>query len=92
MLWPLAWLTGSMAITCGLPLLRPWARWLAIAGSVVMILISLIMADWLARSDHPWPALAATLGAGVHLVIIRYLRRPTIKTYFGSVRGANLLR
>ena len=92
MVWPLAWFVGSMAITCGLPLLKPWARWLAIAGSVVMIMISLVMADLLARSGHPWPAMAATLGAGVHLVIIRYLRRPTIKTFFGSGHGANLLR
>ena len=82
LLWPLVWLAGSVGVICGLPLLKPWARWLAVLGSWVFVFITLSIGGLLARASHPVAALLATGGAAIHLVIIRYLSRPSVKAYF----------
>lgn len=80
--WPGIWLGASAGATYGLILLRPWARPLAITGSVLLSLITLAAAGLLVMARHPLAGLAATLGAGVHVLIIRYLRRPLVKQFF----------
>ena len=79
---PLLWLAGSVAAVCGLPLLKPWGRLAALAGAWALGLMSLSVAAALILQRHPWMGLLATLGAGVQLVVIRYLRRPNVRRWF----------
>ena len=81
---PLAWLTLSATLMCGLPLLKSWARTLAVGASLLMMLFTLSLAALLVMRGQPGVAVLATCGAGVHGVIIRYLQRPVVKTYFQS--------
>ena len=81
-LWPLAWLALAFSTACGLALLRSWGRCLAVAGSVVMALVTLALAGLLVMGGHPMGALLATVGSSVHAVIIRYLGRPIVRGYF----------
>ena len=67
---------------CGLSLLKPWARRLAVGASSLMMAATLSFAALLIARAHPVAGLMATLSAGVHVLIIRYLRRPMIKTLF----------
>ena len=90
MVWAASWLVLSGGIMCGLPLLKSWARTWAVFGSMLMTVLALAVAGLLAANRHPWGALLATLGAGVHVLVIRYLRRPIIRGYFGH--GEHLLR
>ena len=83
-LGPLLWLAGSVAAVCGLPLMRPWARVLAVAGAWALAVVSLSVAAALIVSRHPWVGLLATLGAGVQLVVVRYLRRADVKRWFAQ--------
>ncbi len=87
LLWPVVWLAGSVGVMCGLPLLKPWARWLAVLGSWVFVLITLSIAGLLARASHPVAALGSTVGAAIHLMILRYLGRPAVKAYFQATPG-----
>ncbi len=82
LIWPVAWLALSTTVMCGLPLLKSWARRLAIAGSVALLVTTLAVAGALVASGRPGLGLAATLGAGVHVLIIRYLQRPSVKAWF----------
>ncbi len=84
LVWPLAWLAVSAGAMFGLPLLRPWGRTLAIVGSVLMAVVSLAYAGLLVLAIKPLIGLAATLLSGVHVVVIRYLRRPAVKGYFSE--------
>ncbi len=82
--WPLLWLAASGSAMCGLPLLKPWARVIAIWASVGLMLATLSVAALLVASGRPLGALVATCGAGVHILVIRYLRRPVVRAYFIS--------
>ena len=82
LVWPMGWLALSAATMCGLPLLKAWARELAIAGSVLMLLVVLAVAGVLAVTGKPLAGLAAAVAASVHVIIIRYLRRPAVKHWF----------
>ena len=81
-MWALCWLVLAIGVTCGLPLLKAWARGWAVFGSVVMMITTLAVAGLLAASGHPLGALIATVSAATHVVIIRYLQRPAVKAYF----------
>ena len=83
-LWPLAWLALAFSTMCGLGLLKPWGRGLAVVGSIVMALVTLALAGLLVMSGHPVAALLATLAASAHAVVIRYLGRPVVRGYFNS--------
>ena len=80
--WPLVWLAWSSATMCGLPLLKPWARWAAILGSLVLMLSTLGMAGMLVLSHRPLAALLATFGSAIHVLVIRYLQRPVVRAFF----------
>ena len=82
LLWPVAWLALSVAVMCGLPLLKSWARRLAVAGSAGLGLVTLGFALLIAGAGRPGLGLLGALLAGTHLVVIRYLRRPSVKGYF----------
>ena len=82
--WPLAWLALSSSLMCGLPLLRSWARMLAMAGSTLLVLVTLSMAGLLVMGGRPLFGLLATVGTAVHVIMIRYLQRPTVKAYFNT--------
>ena len=87
LIWPLAWLALSGGAMCGLPLLRPWARKLAIAVSAALTAVTLAFAGLLVVSRQPLGALAATCSATAHLIVIRYLRRSTVKSWFGEAKS-----
>lgn len=82
LIWALLWLALSASVMCGLPFLKRWARAAAIFGSVLMAVLILAVAGLLVMHGRPLGALLATMGAGLHLLIIRYLRRPSIKAMF----------
>ena len=82
--WPLAWLALAFGTACGLALMRPWGRTLAVVGSVVMAVVTLALAGLLVMGGHPLAALLATMGASVHVIVIRYLHRPVVKGYFNG--------
>ena len=82
--WPMAWLALSASLMVGLPLLKPWARRLAIVGSALLALVMLSLAGLLVMAGRPLSALAAALGAGVHVVTIRYLQRPLVRLWFAK--------
>ena len=94
--WPIAWLALSASLMCGLPLLRPWARTLAMAASALLVLVTLSMAGLLVMGGRPLIGLLATLGTAVHVIAIRYLQRPTVKARFNTPsrnpNGHHLLR
>ena len=84
MLWPLTWLVLSSGAMCGLPLLKPWGRRLAIWTSALLLLVTLAIAGLCVRSGHPVGGLLAAFIAGTHVLVIRYLQRPIVKAYFES--------
>ena len=84
LLWPAAWLGLSAAVMCGLPLLKPWARQLAVVGSAGLGLVTLGFALLVTGAGRPWLGLLGALLAGTHLVVIRYLQRPQVKQWFGG--------
>ncbi|HEX9780224.1 MAG TPA: hypothetical protein VGB20_03325 [bacterium] len=81
-LGPLVWLAGSLAAMCGLALLRPWGRLMAVAGAVVLMLLGLAVGGVQVASGRPADALLATCFGGAQVIVIRYLRRPDVKRYF----------
>ena len=84
LIWPTAWLAVSAGAMCGLPLLKPWGRVLAMCTSVFLLATTLAIAGVLVMAGRPWGGLFATLLAGCHAVVIRYLQRPLVKAYFGE--------
>lgn len=83
-LWPLLWLAVSAGAMCGLALLRPWGRVLAVAGFTALCVVALAVAGVLVTSAHPLAAIAAAVAAGLHIMAIRYLQRATVKALFTS--------
>ena len=88
LIWPLVWLVVSAGAMFGLPLLRPWGRTCAIVGLVLMAVVTLAYAGLLVLASKPLIGLAATGLAGVHVVVIRYLRRPMVKGFFHGTEQA----
>jgi len=84
LLWPVLWLTVSAGVMYGLPLLKPWGRSLAILASWLMVAVTLAIAGLVVMAGRPVLGLLATVSGTVHVVAIRYLRRPMVKAYFGS--------
>ena len=82
LIWPAMWLALSAGIMFGLPLLKVWARRLAIVASVLLMLSTLGVAGRIVMAGRPLVGLAATVGAAVHVIVIRYLQRPAVKAYF----------
>ena len=82
LLWAILWLVMSVGAMCGLPLLKSWGRKLAIFGSVVFIILTLSIAALLVIGRRPWGALLATCATGFHVVVIRYLNRPMVVSWF----------
>ena len=82
LIWPAMWLALSAGVMFGLPLLKAWARRLAIVASVLLMLSMLGVAVRVVMAGRPLIGLVATVGAAVHVIIIRYLQRPAVKAYF----------
>ena len=81
-IWALAWLTLSAGAMCGLPLLKAWGRRLAVFGSWLMMALALSLAALLVLNGRPAGALLSSLGAAVHVMVLRYLGRPSVKSLF----------
>ena len=82
LVWPVAWLGLSVAVMCGLPLLKSWARRLAVAGSAGLGVVTLGGALLIAGAGRPGLGLLGALLAGTHVVVIRYLQRPEVRKCF----------
>ena len=80
----LGWLAATAAATCGLPLMRDWARRLAIGISAWVGFVTLAYAALLVRAGRPGWGLAATCSTAVQWIIVRYLRRPAVKEWFAT--------
>ena len=90
LVWPLGWLTLSVAAMVGLALLKPWGRRLAVVGLALITMSMLALAALLIMARRPLGGLLATAAASVHVVMIRYLHRPATKAYFGNAEcGVN---
>ena len=83
-LWPLSWFVLFSIIMCGLPLLKPWARRLAVFGSLILMIACLAVSALLIVTSQPIGALCATVASGVQFLMIRYLRRPFVRAYFSE--------
>jgi hypothetical protein len=82
-LWPQAlWLAVSMGAVCGLPLLKAWGRWCALAGAVGLAATILAAAAWFIAKHAPLQGLVAGLSTVVPLTMVRYLTRPNVKAWF----------
>jgi len=89
LVWAVGWLLLSAGATCGLPLLKPWGRRLAVLTSAALMAATLAVAAALIASAHPGAGLAVTCTTAFHALVIRYLVRPDVKRYFD---GDYLLR
>ena len=88
-IWPGMWFALSLSTMCGLALMKPWARVLAVVGAAVFTIVCLAMAGLLVMAGRPFGGFVATLAAGVQVVVMRYLRRPHVKTYFAKMKVGN---
>ena len=84
-LWAqVAWLVLAGGAMLGLPLRQEWGRWCAIACSWLVTLTVLAIAAWLITYGAPGWGLGFGLGTVVPLVAVRYLTRPTTKSWFAE--------
>ncbi len=81
------WLGVSAAAMCGLVLLKPWGRRLAVWGFAALTMVTIAGAGVLAARGRPGMALATTVGTGLYLVAIRYLQRPGVKRLFQGTQA-----
>lgn len=80
--WMLGWFLATASATCGLPLLRPWARVLAVWISIWIGVVTMAYAALLVRAGQPGLGLAASISTVVQWIIVRYLQRPAVKAWF----------
>ena len=85
LVWPLLWLAVSAGAMLGLPLLKPWGRRCAVWTSAWLIVATLATAALLVVAGHPGAGLAVTFSVLVHAVMLRYLQRPSVKSYFTNL-------
>ena len=81
-LWPAGWLALSLSAMFGLALLKPWSRSVAIIGFSALCAVTLGVAGLMVAGGHPGTGLMATFIVGFYVLAIRYLQRPSVKTYF----------
>ncbi len=82
-IWPLLWFALSLGAMCGLALLRGWGRQLAVWTSALLTVTTLATAALFISTGRPGLALAVTFSVVCHVLAIRYLQRPIVKTLFG---------
>ena len=87
LVWALGWLALSAGAMCGLPLLKPWGRTLALITSAALMAATLAVSAALIASGHPAAGLAVTCTTAFHALVIRYLGRPVVKRYFVAHEG-----
>ncbi|MBI2104325.1 MAG: hypothetical protein HYT90_01915 [Candidatus Omnitrophica bacterium] len=80
--WAVGWLALSAGAACGLPLLKPWGRTLAVITSAALMAATLAAAAALIASGHPAAGLTVTFTTAFHALVIRYLGRPAVKRHF----------
>ena len=79
-----AWCAVSIILVAGLATLKPWARALAVWVSGALM-VSALGAGVLAIGQvppQPMRSLLGTVMACAQLVVLRYLTRPHVKTWF----------
>ena len=57
---------------------------MAIIGFIALSVVTLSFAGLLVIGRHAVAALLTTFTAGLYVLAIRYLQRPSVKTYFGK--------
>lgn len=92
-LWAqVAWVLLCGGAMIGLPLARPWGRWLAMVAAGWMALITLAVAAGFVAVRRPGFGLVAALAVAAPVLIIRYLQRPAVKTWFNKVSDTSPLQ
>ena len=86
LVWSAGWLAVSLGAVCGLALLRPWGRRLAMWGFAGLMATTLAMAAQQIAGGRPVAALATAITAGLQYLGIRYLRRPHVRAWFGHAQ------
>ena len=81
-IWSVGWLMVAGGAMCGLPLLRPWGRTLAVWTSALLTLATLAIAGLLVGAGRPGLGLVISLSTGFHVLVIQYLRRPSVHAWF----------
>lgn len=84
LLWPLLWMGLCGGAMVGLPLGKAWGRMLALAAAWWLTISSVATAAWFVSLKQPLLGLLMTLTSAIYVMVIRYLGRPTIKSYFRS--------
>ncbi len=82
LLWATVGFVFSGATMYGLVLLKSWARRLAVSVSCGMIALLLFVAGLLVMYGRPLGGILVAVAAGLHVMIIRYLQRQTVKAHF----------
>lgn len=80
--WTVLGFVLCAAATIGLPLMKDWARKLAIGIAVWIAVVTLAYAALLVKAGEPGLALAATFSTAIEWLIVRYLRRPAVTSWF----------
>ena len=81
--WQVLWPGLSGGAMCGLALMKSWGRALAIWTSTLLMVAMLVLAGLLAINAHqPLMGLIVACGAALHMVVIRYLGRPSVRSWF----------
>jgi hypothetical protein len=86
---PLLWLAISAAAMFGLPLMKAWGRRVAILGAWLLAATVLASAGLLVGSGRPAAGLLTAIGAGLPVLVIRYLGRPSVKVHFTHPSGSD---
>ncbi len=82
MTWPILWFVVAAGAMFGLTWLKPWGRVLAIVGATWTTVTTLCLAALFIKAGRPGGALLTTLSMTVQVLIIRYLQRPSVKSFF----------
>lgn len=83
-----AWFGVSAGAMIGLALLKSWGRTLAVWTSVLLMVTMLAIAGLLAlAAGQALGGLLVAAGAGLHMLAIRYLQRPTVKALFATTQS-----
>ena len=82
--WTALWLVLAAGACIGLPAQKEWGRRFAVVGATLFTAAAIVGAVLLVVRVPPQPqqALLETMLAGTAIIVIRYLKRPVIKSQF----------
>ncbi len=73
----------AVFVVYGLAFMRKWAWKLTLFASYILVVFGLGLSGLYVLSGYPFYGVIATCVSGLQFVVIRYLKRPVIRTLFG---------